>query len=235
MKGFFVLILCFVTALRADVCKGLPPATSSGNSFPAGSIPNAFHLTVKPGGPSFRITIQSLHLNPPENSPVVHAGEIEVARCLDGKRLQVLDIRTQQSIDFANSFHAEDVNFDGYLDFAVTAEFAGSWGSDWWWIYDADTGRFVQNELTRDLRSLKSAEFNFDPKKHEIGTRQLSEPWGCGRTGDRYRVADGRLLIVHKELAKPVEGACRVIVSDRIDGVMRVTKVRRFVDGNPLP
>jgi hypothetical protein len=84
-------------------------------------MPSAFRLTVKVGGPSFRFTVHSLPLNPPPNSPLAHAGAIEVARCLDGKRLQALDIMASQSIDFVKSFRTQDVNFDGYLDFAVLA------------------------------------------------------------------------------------------------------------------
>jgi hypothetical protein len=225
-RGLF-LILCGVTGLRAEVCEGLPAAPPDGSNFAAGTA-QAFRLTVKPGGPSFRITIQSLQLKPPPNSPFVHAGDIEVAKCSDGIRLQLLDIQASQSVNFVNSFRTQDVNFDGYLDFAVLAEFGGAWGSEWWWVYDPQAGKFVKNNLTGDLRALKAAEIRVDSKKHEIATRYLTEPWGCGSTGDRYRVVNGRLLIVHKEAPKAVEGGCRVTVSDRVGGVMKVTGVRRF-------
>lgn len=219
-------------AFGADVCQGLPPAPSE--SVADGHRSGVFRLSVKPGGPAFRITIRSIPIES-HDGIFVHAGDIEVARCRDGTRLQLIALMAWQSdVYFASSFHAQDINFDGYLDFAVLAEFGGTWGSEWWWVYDPTAGRFVQNELTRDLRGLKAAECDIDPKKQEIMTRYTTERWGCGSTGDRYRVANNRLMIVHKEVPKAAENGCRVIVSDLVGGTMRVTDVRRFVDGEPV-
>jgi len=223
------LVLCGTTALWADVCQGLPPAPSE--SAADGHRSGAFRLLVKPGEPAFRITIRPIPIESQAQGIFVHAGDIEVVRCQDGTRLQLIALMAWQFLYFASSFNAQDVNFDGYLDFAVLAEFGGTWGSEWWWVYDPTAGRFVQNELTRDLRGLKAAEYHIDPKKQEIMTRYLTEPWGCGSTGDHYRVANSRLMIVHKELPKPAKNECSVIVSDLVGGTMRVTSVRRFVDG----
>ncbi len=219
-------------AFGADVCQGLRPAPSE--SLVDGHRSGVFRLSVKPGGPAFRITIRPIPIESHDDGIFVHAGDIEVARCRDGTRLQLMALMAWQSLEYASSFHAQDINFDGYLDFAVLAEFGGKWGSEWWWVYDPTAGRFVQNELTRDLRGLKAAEYHIDPKKQEIMTRYLTETWGCGSTGDRYRVANNRLMIVHKEVPEPAENGCRVIVSDLGGGTMRVTDVRRFVDGEPV-
>ena len=79
------------------------------------------------------------------------AGEIEVARCEDGKQLQVLPITADQPIAFGSTFHADDLNFDGYLDFSVVTEFAGTTGDiRSYWVYDSSSGIFVQNEFTRE-------------------------------------------------------------------------------------
>ena len=118
-------------------------------------------------------------------------------------------------------------------------EGAGAWGSEQWWVYDPLAGKFVENELTRELRALKAADYSIDSKKQEIGTRYLTEPWGCGRTGDRYRVVNNRLVMVHSEVAKPAictaaPCGCRVVVSDLTDGEMRVSTVREFLDGKQV-
>jgi hypothetical protein len=203
-----------------------------GSTFELGTRAVSFRLPVKSGGPEFRITIRPIPIvRPPNDDAFVHSGDIEVERCQDGKQLQVLPLMAWQPVNFAPTFHAQDVNFDGYLDFAVLAEYAGKWGSESWWVYDSAAGRFVQNELTQDLRKLKANGVRIDPKKQEISTSYLTEPWGCGSTGNRYRVVNNRLVIVHEEVPKPFENGCTVTVSDLAGGTMHVTAVLRFEGG----
>jgi hypothetical protein len=52
------------------------------------------------------------------NDPVP-AGCIEVARCSDGRWLQLSTIMASQPINFPATFTTSGVNFDGYLDFSV--------------------------------------------------------------------------------------------------------------------
>jgi hypothetical protein len=81
----------------------------------------------------------------------VHAGDIEVASGQDGKPLQVLAILAWQALNFAASFKAHDINFDGYLDLDVITEFAGKWVSRSYWVYDPASARFIEDEMTRKL------------------------------------------------------------------------------------
>jgi len=177
-----------------------------------------------------------------------------VARCRDGKRLQLLPILAVQPINFAATFAAQDINFDGYLDFSVLTEFAAKFGSRSYWVYDPGSGLFVQNELTHDLGEnclgaawhggcWKAESIEFDPKQHEISTHYFAASplvWdatggksakGCPFEGDRYRVSNNRLMLIHKEeITKGGinEFSCTVTVSDRVAGTMRVTGVRRW-------
>jgi hypothetical protein len=227
------LALCAMAALRADVCQGVPPAPSGFTIADADRHPNSFRVLVKPGGPAFRITIRSF---PPEDwqDHFVHAGDIDVAACEDGRLVQTLPILAWQKINFGDTFRAHDVNFDGFLDISVWKEFAGKWGSQWWWIYDPASGKFVQNELARELSDLKSNGIDFDAKKHEIRTHQLLV--GCPLSlGDRYRVEENRLVEIHQEDAQPNENGCKVTVSDLVDGKMHLTAVRQYdLEGNPV-
>ncbi len=222
------LLLLMTGALPGDVCQGLAPAPSDH------SKPAIFRLPVKPGGPSFRITIRTTPLMPQPVNHFVHSGDIEVARCADGGFVQSLALTAWQPADQARSFHADDVNFDGYLDFAVLAESGGAWGSEWWWVYDPAAGRLVQNELTRELKKIKAGDISIDAAKKEILARHLTEPWGCGSTIDRYQVAGDRLILVHKENPKPAPDACTVTVSDLKNGALRVTNIRRFAGGKQV-
>jgi len=191
-----------------------------------------------PGGPAFRIAVSNLPLTGWQfKNEVVHAGDIEVASCRDGKRLQLLPVMAWQAIHFATSFVAQDINFDGYLDFSVLTEFAGKFVSRSYWVYDPRSGLFVENELTRELGEnclgaewhgacWKSNGIDFDQKKREISTRYLLNVCsGPSLTfpGDRYHVENNRLILIHKEEVDL--DRCVITYSDLIGGTMRVTKI----------
>jgi hypothetical protein len=238
-----VLTLCGMPALWADVCGGLPTGLPKWANYGPGPKddlhPVSFQLSVKQGGPTFRITVRSFGIFDGQR---IHAGDIEVARCQDGKRLQLLPILSDQPLNFGASFHAEDVNFDGYLDFSVLTFFAASFGSRTYWVYDPLSGLFVQNALTRELSENCFAALHggcwaayyidFDPKKHEVLTHHFGVGnTGCGAGADRYRVENNRLILIHEEeitrTGTYLPRDCEVTVSDLIDGTMRVTGVRR--------
>jgi hypothetical protein len=198
-----LLLLCWTMTLGAEVCQNLAPAPSQRSN----ETTAAYKLS------GFRIAVS------PRN--------IEVSRCSDGGKVQVIPHSGRPG------FRARDANFDGYPGFAVLAESGGKWASESWWFYEPASRRFAQNQLSRDLRVLQAAEVRFDPRTKEVVARYLTEPWGCGSTGDRYRVENGRLVLIHKEAAEPEPGACVVTVSERAAGTLRVTSVRRFVNGVP--
>jgi hypothetical protein len=236
------LFFCGTLAFGADVCRGLPDRPADRSDYLDAGRPLSFRLSVRPGGPAFRISVRPL-LRTHSDKPVV-AGDIEVARCTDGQRLQLLPITASQPINFAVTFEPSDINFDGYLDFSVLGAFGGKWGSRLWWVFEPATGRFVRNELTRELGELGTNGYQTDPKKHEITTESLMA--GCPSLVTRYRVANDHLLKIHEEIGKqviengplrselPVGVPCTVTVSDLIGGTMRVTGLRRFVEGQPV-
>jgi hypothetical protein len=132
-RRLFLLAVCGMPALWADVCAGLPTGPPGLAGFPLATEPSrlSFRLAVRPGGRAFRITVH--------NSPFA---DIEVARCQDGKRLQLLPIMPpstdpfEPEINFAATFSAYDVNFDGYLDFSVLTYFCQRCAIRSYWEYD---------------------------------------------------------------------------------------------------
>jgi hypothetical protein len=228
-QRLFMLALCAMPALWADVCDGLPasPPKQSTES----NQPLSFKLSVKSGGPAFRITVRPLWQIKAGREIIdeARAGEIEVARCKDGKQLQVLPIAADQPISFSYSFQAEDLNFDGYLDFSVETEFSGNGGEvRSYWVYDPRSGIFIQNEFTHELRCgsaavntapqsgirdtaseigetcMVAAFIDFDPQKHEIGRKYFDGAMGgCPNTdqgkGERYRVVNNRLVLIQTQ------------------------------------
>lgn len=246
------------------MCDGLPAGPPSGRlAAPlfGSNKPLSFKLSVKPGGTAFRITVRPIW----QDDVIIdeaRAGEIEVARCKDGKHLQALPIAADQPISFGSTFHAEDLNFDGYLDFSVLTEFSGANGDvRSYWVYDPGTGIFIQNEFTHELRCgsvavtskyggapgargdsaaelgtgacLGAAFIDFDPEKREIARRYFDGAYGgCPNTrqgkGERYRVVNNRLILIHKQDFELEPKPCTVTEWDLIGGTMRVTKVRRY-------
>ena len=101
-----------------------------------------------------------------------------------------------------------------------------------------------RNELTRELGQLGNNGYQIDSEKHAIQIESLMA--GCPPLVTRYRVEENRLIKVHEEIGKQVIEAspprqdlpagvpCTVTVSDLVAGTMRVTEVRRFVDGEPV-
>ncbi|MGO9257673.1 MAG: XAC2610-related protein [Bryobacteraceae bacterium] len=236
-----VVALCAMPALRADVCDSLPTSPPKEATLYGSNAPLSFKLSVKSGGPAFRITVRPLWQIKGERVIIdeARAGEIEVARCEDGKQLQVLAIAADQPLNFGSAFHARDINFDGYLDFSFICGFAASGGRGCYWVYDPGSQLFVQNELTHELTDWWGS-IEVDPTKHEITRRfPVTAMSGCPNTSEgeeeRYRVNNNRLLLVHKQDFERGPPFCTVTEWDRIGGTMRVTKVRRFDMPPPPP
>jgi hypothetical protein len=237
----FLVVLCGTRALWGDACSGLlggPP--NAGKYWPTpgtdGQAPGVFRLQPKPGGPAFRVTVTTI-ATPPYDAPV-HAGDIEVARCRDGKRLQQFPLIADQPINFGLSFEAGDINFDGYLDFSVLIEFAGSYTARAYWVYDPTSQRFVKNELTHTLEDTwKGYVISFDEKNHLIRAGILANGNACsGGMPDVYTVKNNRVILVHKvEITRYAPERCTVKVWDLTGGVLHVTSETRVDrEGNPV-
>ena len=182
-----------------DMCQGLPdpPQVLHGSNALAGT---SFRLSVRAGVPAFRLTLR--RLAPSDADHLVHVADVEVTRCSDGRNIQTLRILGYDQPLTAHSLHAEDINFDGYLDIGVLVEYGAKWGSESFWVFDPAAGKFTENDLTRKLRGLKPNGYEFDARKHEIRIPHLTEPW-CRNTEDRYTVEDhDRLVLMHSEEAK---------------------------------
>jgi len=243
-QRLLALFLCGMPVLGAGACDGLPAGLPEGPALRDIfiDVPQtlSFRLWVRPGGPAFRIRVLpgwqhgGAYEKPWQHDGVlVHAGDLEVARCTDGKRLQLLPLMAWQPLNFAPTFEAEDINFDGYADLSILTEYAGGWLGRSYWVYDPGSGTFVENELTRELgEKWRGSIIGFDAKKREISKCFLMP--GCPvMEPDRYRVENNRAIAIHKEEEVTQAGGsprfhCTVTVSDLVGGAMRVTKVRRF-------
>jgi hypothetical protein len=233
----FVLLVFGSLPLCAQVCNGLPSGPGDISKYSDKPVTTVFQMSVKSGGPVFRITVRPL-LYSYQREPV-QAADIEIASCQDGKHIQVLQIKAWQPINFGATFVAQDINFDGYNDFSVLSEYAAKYGSRSYWVYDPRSESFTESALTRELSEnclgrewhggcWKADAINFDSSKREINVHYLIGVGECGSPVDRYRVQGDRLVVVHKEILEMNPEKCTITVSDLTRSRMRVTAVHRF-------
>jgi hypothetical protein len=232
------LLICTILANAANVCRVLPPVPHMSNRFPddgidghasvgGNPISRYFRLTAKAGAPELRITVRGFPF-PNGATDSVRTGEIKIAGCEDGQRLQILPIMTSQEIGSQN-LRAFDINFDGYLDLSMLVEVGSTYGSQAWWLYDPASRRFVRNHLTRQLAGLRSNEYRVNHKKHEIAVSNIRASYPSLTT--RYHVEANQLVMLHEETF--VQGTpCIVTFLDLVNGRMKVTAVRRYIDNN---
>jgi hypothetical protein len=230
-----LLLFCGSLARAANVCDTVADAprlekffsqrgTRLGLWDPVLPASRSFRLPVKAASPAFLITVRSFDVDV-KNNESVRTGEIEIARCQDGKRVQILPILAGRAFGFGDNFRTFDINFDGYLDLSVIVEVSSTYVSQAWWIYDPATGKFVQNGLTRGLREVTSNGYRIDEKKHELLANHLM--YGCPALVTRYRIEPNRLLMIHWE--EPFQGdECVITYHDLVDGRMKVTGKGRF-------
>jgi hypothetical protein len=244
LSRLFSIGVFAISLMRADVCESLTSGPSNGLTYWAmlgvsdpSPPPLSYRLAVKSDGPAFRLTFTVLHEEP-------HAGNIDVMRCQDGTRVQVLPVMGSR-INFGLSFHADDINFDGYLDFSVLTDIAGTSGRKrLYWVYDPSSGKFVQNDLTRELSRDFLGSIDYDASKREITKVFFGAGNACPGTGDskkqRFRVENNRPILVQKQEIEIHQvdldhQFCTATVSEFVNGAMRVTRVHRFDGrGNPM-
>jgi len=242
-QRLWFLALCATSAAWADGCGGLPAGPKNGRDYwpdarVDGRAPGVYRLQPKPGGPAFRITVTTLEPSWGADAVPVHAGDIEVARCQDGKQIQQFPIMAWQPINFGLSFDTTDINFDGYRDFSVLTEYAAGWKARAYWVYDPASQRFVKNELTHAMEvDLKGYLVEIDPKLRQISAGILAAFNACaGGEPDIYTVKNNRLILVHKvEVQSYANQRCTKKVWNMNGGVLRITSEQRVdSEGDPV-
>jgi hypothetical protein len=161
---------------------------------------------------------------------VQQVGWIRISSCETGTLLQTLEVESQLEPEaLLGSIDVRDVNFDGYLDLAVLREFGAKWGRQTWWVFSPAAGKFIANELTKDLGQISANGLELDASRQNITAPHLTNFTGCGRTQDVYHVEQSHHLVpIHKEEISVTPDGCTLTTRDRVNGQLKVTKVRKF-------
>jgi hypothetical protein len=138
--------------------------------------------------------------SPGSNNPRHHVGRIEISRGDPAEIIQTIRVKTHAEVSsFIQFFRASDINFDGYLDIAVLDDFGAKWGSLNYWVFDPPSGRFITNNLTRQIRALKHSQMRLDA---DLKTITAGFFYGTCPQSKTFQVVGQRLKLIKEDAHK---------------------------------
>ncbi len=223
-----MIVLCLLGLLftsSANPAKIASQATDSPSAAILNSNIVIRSIQVSPKLPPYRFVLTPDLVTDDSSQGTRHIGQIEVFKGNSKMALQSLDVEGSDPDWFIKSFHPVDINFDGYLDFAVLYEVGGKWSSESYWLFDPGSGRFVTNALTADLRQLNHNGLTLHPKKKEIRIALFIGV--CLNSFEIFRVENGHLVLLESEIHSPIEpGRCVVKRRKRVNGEITLIEVK---------
>jgi len=193
-------------------------------------------VRVSANGPELHLRLEPDPAWKPTTEAVQRVGWIRVFSCETGDPVQSLEADIWAGPEplggperFLRFFETRDVNFDGYLDIAVLREFGAKWGSQTWWVFSPESGKFISDEFTKALGKVSANGLVLDRGRQNILAGHSTIQTGCGGTQDIYHVEQNRrLVLIHKEEISLSADGCTLTTRDWINGRMQVTKLRQF-------
>ena len=205
------------------------PTSAEARTGGGGTTPNSNvvirTVQVSQKSPNYRfvLTRDPAADNAPQGRQRV--GRIDIFKGSLTAVLQSIEVDGTDPNWFQSSFHTLDINFDGYLDFAVLYEVGGKYSRDSYWLFDPGSGRFITNALTTELRALMPRELTLDPRKKQIRISLFIGP--CLKSFEIYRVKNGHLELMESEMHSPKEPVrCVVETRKRLGGEMVLVSKR---------
>jgi uncharacterized protein YggE len=95
----------------------------------------------------------------------------------------------------------EDINFDGFQDFAVVEPGGTNWQVSHWYLYDEGAGEFITNKFTEQLSLLPWASYSLDSTDQTITVTNMLGAAGSVETV--YLVQDDQLELVSADPDAP--------------------------------
>lgn len=137
---------------------------------------------------------------------------------------QVVQIEQEWPTDPAENFTVHDINFDGYLDFAIAERGGAKWGIYHYWVFDKSSGQFISNWLTEKLGQFKHNGIYPKAESKEIRVDYLIA--GEGLASESYKIEGDRLILVETvDMHFDEENSSIVKTTKRlVDGEMRIVK-----------
>lgn len=199
-----------------------------------------FWLEVNPKLPpyKFRLIPEAVVGDPSGTGDSPHrVGQIEISTGTPSHLVQKIDVYTRADASFFTAyFKAIDVNFDGFLDIAVTDQFGIKWGREKYWLFDKRTGRYITNQLTKELYRITHNGIELHPETREIEVghfpEQIPRP---GKVSERYKLINGRLILIGTEEIRSTGRGLRIFIRKRIKGKMRTIEIKEIEAAGKTP
>jgi hypothetical protein len=136
---------------------------------------------------------------------------------------RVLDYHDES---FVSGLKTPDLDFDGLPDILAIRDFGGKWATYCVWLFDSNQGKFVQDQLSRQMEDLEN--LAVDAQRRQIVASTIG-PMRPMR--DEYRI-DDRLPIHAPRRLLPVR-SCE-LDTGQAEGAARVVTMVRFVEGRSV-
>lgn len=174
---------------------------SSGQSEGLTETPKT--ISVNPKLKPYQLRL--VYTNTPQTDDPRLVARIIITREWQTEAIQTLNIESSCDDGFVSQFfRIEDINFDGYLDIAAPLDHGAKWASFNYWVFDAKSGKFITNALTKQLRGLGGNEMILSPKEQTIHIKRLNLGGEGTLVGEVYKVANNRLTVIAVERLVPV-------------------------------
>jgi hypothetical protein len=186
-------------------------------------------VQAHPGMPPFAVRITPGPPSAKEGTTPYPIGRVEISRQGEPKPFQTLTVTGNSPHDLTFS-RFEDANFDGYADLLLGHDHGAKWEGYEIHFYDPASGRFVENDLSREMsEQLRGQNLYFPPATREIELTFLV--FGCqDRPVAEKLVIQGSHLrtIERTDRVRTQEGCYVVTLRAGNDGALEEMSRRRI-------
>jgi hypothetical protein len=132
-------------------------------------------------------------------------GTIDISVNAQSKPLQTIQVYSFADVSwFTRSFTVHDDNFDGFNDISILDDHGAKWGAFHHWLFEPESGRFVSNDLAKQLDQLSGNRQEYDATTKEIRISTLMG--GCAESWETFQILDGKPVLVRAEqYIQPIE------------------------------
>ncbi len=156
-----------------------------------------------------------------------HLTSITVDVHREDRRIQTLRVDSMSDLEHVlRLLWTDDADFDGNPDLGIVDKFGGKWHGYRFFLFDPGSGRFVENDLSRELgKTLGANGYTVDAETRTITQHFLTA--SCLGERRSYRIENDRLVLYEEVVCERSEsgGSNLLKTLRREDGEMRVVAI----------
>lgn len=204
-------------AATTKVASGTPLAagTPAGTAQPVRTLVTSATLTPAKGAATFKLELAANADPTEQDTGLFLAGWVFVTPDGETNPVQSLDVlfhavapgwdKGGQLTGGLDYIITDDINFDGYTDFAVLEPGGATWQVAHWYLYDPQTKVFVTSGLTDQLSLMPWNTYTVDAETRQITFVNMLGATGPGKTVYEVGQDDSLALVSANEGAPTIE------------------------------